>query len=56
MNSTPHGRRPNPILIAHRLTPGANIYFQDLSYWPSYREIEFARKVMSRLARVRKSR
>jgi hypothetical protein len=52
-NGRAEGNRISYVLIAHRLTPGANIYFADLPRWPDPDEIEHSRKVMSRLARLR---
>lgn len=41
---------PNPILVAHRLDRGANIYYAHLPEYPTEAHIKHAHRVLTRLA------
>lgn len=44
----PQHNATNPILVARRNNPGEPIYYRNLERWPTWEEVEHARKVLTR--------
>lgn len=44
----PQHNPTNPILLARRNNPGEPIYYRNLERWPTWEEVEHARKVLTR--------